>query len=366
MQKKYPFFFRATVTLFGIILFVFSLFELKSILIPLAFAVMISILLNPLVNRLTKKRINKVAAISITLLLAIIFVASICYFISFQIGKFSDNMPMLEKKFTSLFNSLQIWLQNNFSLQMSKQKEYLSQLGESLKPLIGQTLGTVLGTLSVIFLLPVYIFLILYYKTLILNFLYEVFAEKNSDRVETVLSETKNAIQSYMYGLLIEAIIIAILNTVALMILGVQYALLLGIIGALLNVLPYIGGIIAIILPILIATVTKDGFSTQIGIIIAYSVIQFIDNHIIVPKIVSSQVKINALVTLVIVLMGGSIWGISGMFLSVPFIAVLKIIFDRVDGLRPWGKILGSDVPIVHKGQLWNRWHRIKKTLKDT
>ena len=365
MQKKYPFFLRATVTLFGIMLFVFSLFELKSILIPLAFAVMISILLNPLVNLLTKKRINKVVAISIALLLAIIFVAGICYFISSQIVKFSDNMPMLEKKFTSLFHSLQLWLQNNFSLQMSKQKEYLSQLGESLKPLIGETLGTVLGTLSVIFLLPVYIFLILYYKTLILNFLYEVFAEKNSDRVETVLSETKNAIQSYMYGLLIEAIIIAILNSVALMILGVQYALLLGIIGALLNVLPYIGGIIAIILPILIATVTKDGFSTQIGIIIAYSFIQFIDNHIIVPKIVSSQVKINALVTLVIVLLGGSIWGISGMFLSVPFIAVLKIIFDRVDGLRPWGKILGSDVPVVHKGQLWNRWHRRKNASKD-
>lgn len=273
---------------------------------------------------------------------------------------------MLEKKFTTLFHNLQLWLQSTFSLQLSKQKEYMSDLGESLKPLIGQTLGTVLGTLSVIFLLPVYIFLILYYKTLILNFLYEVFAQKNSDRVETVLSETKNAIQSYMYGLLIEAVIIAVLNTIALYILGVQYAILLGIIGALLNVLPYIGGIIAIILPILIATVTKDGFSTQIGIIIAYSVIQFIDNHIIVPRIVSSQVKINALVTLVIVLLGGSIWGIPGMFLSVPFIAVLKIIFDRVDGLRPWGKVLGSDVPVMHKGQLWNKWRSRRKKSPTT
>ena len=213
MQKKYPFFFRSTVTLFGIILFVFMLFELKSILIPLAFAVMISILLNPLVNRLTQKKINRVVAISIALLLAIFFVAGLCYFISSQVVKFSDNMPMLEKKFTTLFHSLQLWLQNTFSLQMSKQKEYISQLGESLKPLIGQTLGTVLGTLSVVFLMPVYIFLILYYKTLILDFLYEVFAQKNSDRVETVLSETKNAIQNYMVGLLVEAIIIAILNT---------------------------------------------------------------------------------------------------------------------------------------------------------
>lgn len=363
MQKKYPFFFRSTVTLFGIILFVFVLFELRGIMIPIGFALMISILLNPFVNFLIRKKINRVVAISISLLLTIIFVAGLCYFISSQILKFSDNLPMLEKKFTVLFHNFQLWLQNNYSLPLYKQREYLSELGNSLKPLIGETLGTVLGTLSVVFLLPVYIFLILYYKTLILNFLYEVFAERNSNGVSSVLSETKNAIQSYMVGLLIEAVIIAVLNSTALFILGVPYALLLGIIGALLNVLPYIGGIIAIILPLLIATVTKDGYSAQIGIIVAYSVIQFIDNHILVPRIVSSQVKINALVTLIIVLLGGSIWGISGMFLSVPFIAVLKIIFDRVEGLEPWGKLLGSDVPVMHKGQIWERWRRRKKSL---
>ncbi len=260
-----------------------------------------------------------------------------------------------------LFHNLQLWLQNNYSLPVYKQREYLSELGNSLKPLIGQTLGTVLGTLSVVFLLPVYIFLLLYYKTLILNFLYEIFAEKNSQGVRNVLSETKNAIQSYMVGLLLEALIIGILNSTALFILGVQYAILLGVIGALLNILPYIGGIIAIILPVLIATVTKDGYSTQIGIIIAYSIIQFLDNHLIVPQIVSSQVKINALVSIIIVLLGGAIWGISGMFLSVPFIAVLKIIFDRVDGLRPWGKLLGSEVPVYHKGQLLKRRNKGKE-----
>ena len=251
MQKKYPFFFRSTVTLFGVILFVFVLFELRSILIPLAFAIMIATLLNPVVNFFTNKNINRIVAISIALLLAILFVAGVCYFISSQIVKFTQNMDMLEKKISLLFHNLQVWLQNNYSLSISRQQQYLSELSESVKPLIGQTLGTVLGTLSVVFLLPVYIFLFLYYKTLILNFLYEVFSQRNSEGVSTVLSQTKNAIQNYMIGLLVEAIIIAILNTTALLILGVPYALLLGIIGALLNVLPYIGGIIAIILPIL-------------------------------------------------------------------------------------------------------------------
>jgi len=365
MEKKYPFYFKASVTLFGIMLFVFMLWVLKGILIPLAFALMISILLNPLVNKLQQKNVPKILAIIIALLLAILLVAGIMVFVSSQMVKFSSNMPALQQKFSELFNQFQIWLRDNYSLTLAKQKQLLSEAGNNLKPLLAQTLGTVLGTLSVIVLLPVYIFLILFYKTLILNFLYEVFAEKNSTQVGMVLSQTKSAIQSYMIGLLLEAMIVAALNSFALFILGVQYAILLGVIGAILNVLPYIGGIIAIALPIIIATITKDGYTTQVGILIAYLIIQFIDNNILVPRIVSSKVKINALVSLVIVLLGGAVWGLAGMFLSIPFIAVLKIIFDRVDELKPWGKILGDEIPVYHKGHLWKRRRKTRSSLSE-
>lgn len=366
MEKKYPFYFRSTVTLFGIILLVFVLFTLRSIMIPLAFALMIAILLNPLVNRLQKKKIPKVVSIIIALLITILLVAGLMVFISSQIAKFSTNMSALKIKFSQLFTNLQLWLQYNYSLSVEKQSDLLAQAGNNLKPLVTQTLGTVLGTVSVIVLLPVYIFLMLFYKTLILNFLYEVFAEKNSSQVREVLDQTKSAIQSYMIGLLLEAIIVAVLNSIALFALGVQYAVLLGVIGAVLNVLPYIGGIIAIALPIIIATITKDGYSTQIGILVAYMVIQFIDNNILVPRIVSSKVQINALVSLVIVLLGGAVWGLSGMFLSIPFIAVLKIIFDRINELKPWGKLLGDHVPVYHKGHIWGlRRKRKRKSLSE-
>jgi predicted PurR-regulated permease PerM len=112
--------------------------------------------------------------------------------------------------------------------------------------------------------LPVYVFLLLFYKTLILNFLYEVFSEENTTQVGAILNQTKTAIQSYMVGLLLEALIVAVLNSIALLILGVEYAILLGVIGAILNMIPYLGGIVAIALPVLMATVTKDGFSTQL------------------------------------------------------------------------------------------------------
>jgi AI-2 transport protein TqsA len=150
-----------------------------------------------------------------------------------------------------------------------------------------------------------------------------------------------------------------------LLLLGVQYAILLGVIGALLNMLPYIGGIVAIALPIIIATVTKDGFTTQLLIIAAYAVIQFIDNHFLVPLLVSSRVKINAFFSIVIVLLGGALWGVSGMFLSIPFLAILKIIFDRVPEMKPWGKLLGDEVPTRHKGQIWTKRRSKKDSVAD-
>jgi predicted PurR-regulated permease PerM len=112
-------------------------------------------------------------------------------------------------------------------------------------------------------------------------------------------------------------------------------------------------------------TITREGYSAQLLVIASYLVIQFIDNNILVPRIVSKKVQINALISIVIVLLGGALWGIAGMFLSIPFIGVLKIIFDRVDELKPWGKLLGDEVPTEHVGMVWQkRWDRIFRTMQ--
>jgi predicted PurR-regulated permease PerM len=215
----------------------------------------------------------------------------------------------------------------------------------SSKTYVGKTLNTVFGVISFFVLIPLYIFLLLFYKPLILNFIFEVFDEDNSEQVAEILKETKGAVQSYIVGLMIETTIIATLNSVALLILGVQYAVLLGVIGAILNLIPYVGGLVAIALPVLISFITEDGYTTPLLIIGAYTLIQFVDNNIIVPKVVSSKVSVNALISILVVLLGGTLWGVSGMFLSIPFVAVLKIIFDRIDELKPWGKLLGEKMP---------------------
>jgi predicted PurR-regulated permease PerM len=350
---KEPFYKKVTTILIGLFLFFYMLSLLADLLIPLAFAVLFAILLSPLYHKFINWGIPKVVSIILTLSVAIFFIAAVFYFLSTQLLQFGEMLPVLKLKFKALLHEMELWVEATFGIAMHKQVKYLNETVSSSKSLIGSTLIGALGVFSIIFLIPVYIFLFIYYKELILNFLYEIFSKKSSGHVAEVLQETKKAIQSYIVGLLIETFIIAVMNSAALLWLGVPYAILIGIIGAILNLIPYIGGIVAILLPIIMATIAMDGYTTQIAILIAYSIIQFIDNNIIVPRVVSSQVQINALVSIIAVLLGGALWGLSGMFLSIPFVAVLKIIFDRVEGLKPWGKLLGDETPVRPMAIKW-------------
>ena len=351
MLKEYPFYIKVPMVLIGLVISVYILLILRDILVPLAFAALIAILLNPLSNRIEKKT-PKIIAIVLSMTIAIAVIMGLMYFLSSQVAHFFDDLDSIKARLTDLIHDLQVWIQTSFGYSASKQAKLIDDAANSSKGMIGQTLSGALGILSVVFLIPVYVFLLMLYKTLILNFFYEVFSEENKTKVAEILTQTKGAIQSYIVGLLIETAIVAALNSTALLIIGIQNAILIGVIGAILNLLPYIGGLIAIALPVLMATVTKDGFSAQLYIIAAYAFIQFLDNNIFVPRIVSSKVQINALISIIVVLLGAALWGVPGMFLSIPFIAVLKIVFDRIDGLKPWGKLLGDNVPTEHMGQL--------------
>lgn len=361
MLKEFPFYIKVPIILLGLVISVYILLVLRDILVPLAFAALIAILLNPLSNRLERK-LPKILAIVLSMTIAIVMIVALMYFLSSQVAHFFDDLDAIKLRLSNLLHDVQVWLQTSFGFSATKQAKLIDDAANSSKGMIGQTLSGLLGILSVVFLIPVYVFLLMLYKTLILNFLYEVFSEENQTKVAEILTETKGAIQSYIVGLLIETAIVAVLNSAALLLLGIQNAILIGVIGAILNLLPYIGGIIAIALPVLMATVTKDGYTSQLSIIAAYAIIQFLDNNIFVPRIVSSKVQINALISIVVVLLGAALWGVPGMFLSIPFIAVLKIIFDRIDGLKPWGKLLGDNVPTEHMGQL-KRFNN-RKSLK--
>lgn len=356
--RKYPFYLKATVIIFGLILTVYVLKALSGILIPVACAILFSALLNPLFNRVCRPGLHRAISVTITVLIGVLIVSAIVYLVWTQIAQFSSTFPIFKARINVLVQELEKWIYLRFGVTTDKQVAFIKNALDSGPSALGSTIGTFFTTITLVLLIPTYVFMILYYKTLLLNFIYEVFAEEHFKSVGEVLDQTKNAIQSYMVGLLVEMVIVSAMNSVALLLLGVKYAILIGVIGGVLNMLPVVGGIVAIALPVLIATVTSDGFSTQFGVIIAYLVIQFIDNHIIFPRFVSVKVQINALISLIAVFLGNALWGIAGMFLSLPLIAVVKIICDRIEELKPWGKLLGDSVPTKHIGQLWRRKRR--------
>jgi predicted PurR-regulated permease PerM len=352
-----PFFQRATTTLIGLIAFGYVIWIGQDIIIPLAFATILAILLNPVNQRLEKWGLPRLLSISLTILLAILLVGLLFYFLSTQVALFTEAIPKLKIKLLELQAQTQHWLNQNFGIGMDKQTDWISETTDSFTKksgkMVSSTLSTLTGILVVVALLPVYVFLLLLYRPLLVEFLHRIFI-KDDAKVSDILHETKSAIQNYMVGLIIEASIVATLNTTGLLIIGIDYAILLGVLGALLNLVPYIGGIIAVLLPVLIAIATKDSLTPVLAVIGLYAFVQFLDNNFLVPKIVASKVRINAIISILAVLIGGALCGVSGMFLSIPTVAILKIIFDRIEELRPWGLLLGDSIPGEQpKRSLW-------------
>jgi predicted PurR-regulated permease PerM len=328
------------------------LYIAKGIILPVIFAIIIAIVLHPVVNYFVGKKINRLLAIVITLFLTFLVIAAFGLLFFSQASRFSESWPILVDKFTEMFNQTITWASGYFDINAQKIHEWFantkSELITSSTATIGKTLVSVGSLVVVLFLIPVYVLMLLFYHPILIEFIHRLFGSDNTIQVNLIVNKTKTVIQRYLIGLVIEAAIVATLNTIALLILGIEYPLLLGIIGALLNVIPYIGGIIGVAIFMVVALITKSPVY-MIYIIVIYSTIQFIDNHYIVPKIVASKVRINALFAIIVVFAGNALWGIPGMFLSIPLLAIVKLICDNIDPLKPWGFLLGDTMPPLIK-----------------
>ncbi|MFI5124109.1 MAG: AI-2E family transporter [Chitinophagales bacterium] len=349
---KLPVYLKLAQILMGIAVFFFILYVGQDIIIPLVFAGMIAILLNPVVLFLCRKKIPRVLAIILSLIVTMLIITGIFYFFISQISLFSESLPRFKQKFLAFYNDSEHWVARTFNVARWKVDAWVTktqkQSMDNGSAVIGKTAGTIGGVLTTFVIMPVYVFMMIYYKPLLLEFISKLFPKGQHSIVVEVLTKTKGLIQNYLLGLLLEALLVAALNSIGLLILGIPYAILLGVIGAFLNMIPYIGGVVAVALPMLLALATRQPVDA-LYVLIVYLIVQFIDNNFFVPKIVASKVKINALVSIVVVLIGNALWGIPGMFLSIPLTAIIKVIFDRIEPLEPFGFLLGDNQPDITK-----------------
>ncbi|MET0393133.1 MAG: AI-2E family transporter [Chitinophagaceae bacterium] len=346
-----PFYTKLAFVLVSLFILGWMLYAGSSIIMPLCFAIVLAMLLLPVVNWLVRRGLPAVPAMLLAILLAILFAGGIIYFLSSQVASFMNDLPTIKEKLHQHVSTLQQWINDHLNIDNKQQEAAVETAKKNMQSGSGgmAALVSVAGGLAMLILLPIYTFLILYYRKLIHQFLLDVFGSRHQSRVEEVLTESKSIVQGYMVGLLIEMAIVTALNTAGFLIIGVQYAIFLAVLAAVLNLIPYIGMLIASVICMVVTLTTSDSLSDIVWVGVVLIIVQFIDNNFIMPYIVSSKVRINALVSIIGVLTGGALAGMSGMFLSIPGMAVLKAVFDRVDGLKPWGDLLGDDQKILQK-----------------
>jgi predicted PurR-regulated permease PerM len=321
----------------------------RDLLAPLLVAFFISIMLLPIYRFFQNRKFPDAVSIGISLLVLIVILAGIIWFFSSQMRILIQDFPMIQKNVMKHLTALSEWIGSKTPFSTAEQTSFIKEQSNNLLNyagnLLGGLAGGVTGTVVFIGLLPIYIFLLLFYKNLLLRFVFLWFPREKHEKVEETLSEMQVIIKSYLFGLLIQITYMTILLGGLLMIIGIKHALLIGVIFAFLNLIPYVGALLGNIIGVLLTLASSEELWPVLAVLGTIAVVQFLDNNILMPRIVGSKVKINALATIVGVIVGGEIAGITGMFLSLPVLALLKVVFDRTDDFKQWGVLFGDERP---------------------
>ena len=348
-MKELPLTVRRSIELMGLCLLGTLLVIGQGIIMPVLMAFFLSIMLLPVYRFLRKKKIPDALAILIPILLVAVLLSCIVWFFSAQVSNLAADFPQIQQNISSHLTTLSNWINQKTDFSTQEQLKFLKDQSSKLLNYGGNLASGAALSLTSIFvflgLVPIYIFLFLSYKNLLLRFVFIWFEPDQHKKVKDAMKETELIIKSYLIGLMIQIAYITILLGGILMIIGIKHALLIGVIFAILNLIPYVGALIGNLIGVLLTLTSSQEIWPIFTVLGVIAFVQFLDNNILMPRIVGSKVKINALAAILGVFIAGSMVGVAGMFLALPIIAVLKIIFDRSDMFKTWGVLLGDENP---------------------
>ena len=332
--------------LLSMTLLVYGAILAKSVLIPIVFGFFFAIVLHPVVSFLQKQKFPLVAAILVTMLAAGTLLGFGLFFIISQAKILFTDLPGLVEQFNSVFSRFELFVTNTLGISANEQlallKENANQLISSGSGVFGDALLATSNLITFFTLIPIYVFFILVYKENFKGFLAQL--DKGTERSTLKIAfEIKEMVHSYIGGLIIVIAIIAILNSIGLLAIGLKYAIFMGIVSAILTIIPYIGIVIGGLLPLMVALITKESLIYPILVIAIMGTVQFLEGNLITPKIIGSKVNINPLAAIAALVIGAEIWGIAGMILAIPLTGITKIIIDQYEPLKPYAYLLQND-----------------------
>ena len=342
-----PFYARLPLVLISLVLLVYVAIIGKSIIIPIFIAFLVSMLLLPFTRFQEKKlRFPRIVACLVSPILFVIMLLGVGLFLGTQVAHFEDDIPEFKAQLMTLFNDAQIYIADHFNVTEQEQINYLSENVEKTFQ-TGSSLisGAILSVTSMLLnggFVFLYTFFFLLYRSHLLKFLIWSFGPQQEEKVIDVSSSVQDIIKQYLVGLMIQVVLITGMLYIAFSIIGIKYAFLFAVLCGILNLIPYVGIFSATVLASLVTLATGEPIQV-LYLIISIIIVNSIDGNFIMPKIIGSKVQVNSFMVFVGLIIAESIWGIAGMFLAIPILAITKIICDEVNDLKPFGFLLGEE-----------------------
>lgn len=350
--------------LFGILVCVILYFA-KQVLIPVAFSVFFAMLFTALSNRMERAGVKRIFTALISLLIIVATTVGIGVLVYSQATKLAQDLPAMEKKMQTFKAKTEHYIGQKLNIPKEKQEQLVKKQINSMSESAGSTLknivGGFIGMIGSAVMVLIFTFLFLYQREKYESFFIQLCDKTPPEEAKKMIHKISKVSQSYLTGRVLSILIFTVLFTSGFLIIGLKNAFLLAFIAALLTIIPYVGSIIGGLFPFAVALITEDSSSVAVGALAVIVIIQGIDNYFIEPYIIGGEVNISGFFTILILLIGGLLWGVAGMILFLPMLAVAKIIFDSIPELNAYGYLIGDQ---KEKTGSENLKEKIKKIFK--
>ena len=341
-----PLLLRMTILMLFWLLLYYFLVTFRNFLYPLFLGVLFAYLLYPIAHWFESKNIPRIPANIISIIMGIVVVYGLIFFIYNGLHDLLTKFPELEHHAVQNVKNILAGLGQEFGLFSQKQtatlESYVVGILHQSQQNIGNIITATAQTVFTIFIMPVYVFFLLYYRNKYRTFFMMLIREKHHAIADKTIQDVSQVTKKYMTGLASVVLVMCVLNSVGLYIIGLRYALLLGIIAAIFNFIPYFGTIIGYAFPFTVALLMEDSPKYALFVILLFAIVQFIENNILTPNITGSLVRINPFFVILGVLISGVVWGLPGMFIVVPLLAAVRIYCENIPSLRPYAFLIGD------------------------
>ncbi|MBL7745274.1 MAG: AI-2E family transporter [Chitinophagaceae bacterium] len=325
------------ITFFAAVILYFG----KTLFIPMFFGLLVAMVMYPICHWLEEKKWPRSLAITACLLIVTTVIAGLVALLIWQINALREDAPVIIKKFKEQLPGIQQWLSDALGVTATMQNDWAEKLLENGGNILAGTINNVINTLFMFFIIPVFTALFLFHRKVFVQYLQSIAGEKYRHQLDDILQESIYTYFNFIKGMVLVYLIVGILNSIGLLALGIRHAILFGMVCAIMTIIPYIGIFVSALLPISIAWITTDSVWYPLGVIAVFSFVQYLEANVIFPKVVGTQLHVSTWATLVAIIAGGILWGVSGMILFIPFVAILKIVTDNIEEWKPLNLLLG-------------------------